>query len=76
MTNIESKFIALQTALILKDADATNVAIQGLAHTERNFVLKKGESTVDLERGKIDNQHLKDTLEAISGIIPNSRPKD
>jgi hypothetical protein len=55
LTNVETKYAALESALASKNADLTERVIGLLAETERNFLLRKGESTVELERAKIDN---------------------
>ena len=64
LTNIESKFLALRRAHQLQEAGPLKQILQSLASTERNFVLKKGETTVDLEKTKLDYQSLKEMLGA------------
>ena len=56
MTNIESKFAALRTALVLEDHKSIATVIERLATTERNHLLKKGESTVQLEQQKCEKE--------------------
>ncbi len=74
ITNIESKFVALEFSLLLRDKEAIRTTIQQLSRTERNFVLKKGESTVDLEKSRIDNHEFKELTDAITGAIASSKP--
>ena len=63
MTNVEAKQAALTISLDEDDKTVRSDIVKMLANTERNSVLKKGETTVELERVKLD----KDT---ISEIIP------
>lgn len=54
LTNIESKQIALQAAMTLSDPLAITNILNNLADTERNHVLKKDQTTVELEKAKIE----------------------
>lgn len=56
ITNVESRHMALQAAFAQEHQETTAEVIKKLASIERNFVLKKGESTVDLERLKHDKE--------------------
>lgn len=65
LTNIETKGIAI-IGILLQDDKATfsKLALK-IFDTERNFVLKKGESTVELERSRMSdysNNHLLESL--------------
>lgn len=60
VTSIESKFMALRLAA-QSDSDAHLAgAIDNLAKTERNFILNKDQTTVDLERARIDQAERSD----------------
>ena len=52
---METKYAALEAALAYKDDGLARRVIGLLAKTERNFVLKQGESTVELQRAKVDD---------------------
>jgi hypothetical protein len=65
LTNAHTKFMALETALVAGNATALNAVIRDLARTERNFVLKKGETTVEMERLKHDSDPVKDVIEQV-----------
>jgi len=60
LTNIESRWLALYSAYKLSPTCEKDTAMNGviaqLAVTERNFILKSGESTVVLERERILGQ--------------------
>ncbi len=67
LTNIESKLTAAEFAYVTKNEDALKFSIESLSKTERNFVLEKGQTTVELERAKGESQLSKDLIK----IIPN-----
>ena len=65
ITNMEFKFLALRAA-----ADAGNEKFMGgiirrFSQTERNYVLRKGQTTVEVERSKIE----KETIVSLLGAI-------
>lgn len=70
MTNVEMKslcFYALRTCEITDEAK--NTIIIELSKTERNFIIDKNKTTVDLERAKLDSNIVDSTLKNISKII-------
>ncbi|MCP3927221.1 MAG: hypothetical protein GY714_32075 [Desulfobacterales bacterium] len=69
ITNLDSHIIALESALIVNDTSQIGQVISSLSAIERNFILKKGESTVELERSKIDSQSIKDALSNITSLL-------
>lgn len=56
ITNIEQKELALSVSLLQDDSDLRAKIILHIAQTERNNVLKNGESTIQLERDKLAYQ--------------------
>lgn len=54
VTSMESKYMALRLAAQSDSGEHLASAIDSLAKTERNFILKKDQTTVDLERARID----------------------
>lgn len=54
LTNIESKLLALQAAIVHGDKKTVADIIAKLAATERNHVLTKGQTTVELEKAKME----------------------
>ncbi|MEZ0003198.1 hypothetical protein [Sinorhizobium fredii] len=57
LTNIEQKYLALNVALENKNANAVKTISEELAKAERNFILKKGETTVGLQREEIEARY-------------------
>jgi len=69
ITNIEMKALSFYTA---EKGDCSesfkNLSVE-LSKTERNFVIDKNKTTIDLERNKQDSTHLKSTAEGIAKIV-------
>ena len=81
-TNIELKLIALETSILNKDDgyDTLSKILIELSKTERNFILKKGESTVEVEKDRIESNFYKQTIETITknlkhkAFLSNQKP--
>lgn len=71
LTNVECKYLGVKLANG-EESPVLNDVVQKLVNTERNFVLEKGQSTVELEKEKAElqrNEKLTSALEkAISKI--------
>ncbi|QDH72090.1 hypothetical protein [Brevundimonas sp. M20] len=84
LTNVEAKLLAIQLYSEVKLAkpdrgDATMLEmLKGLASTERNFILRKGETTTDLHQKDIDRQEHSVLLAALSALtdqpVPRKKP--
>ena len=68
-TNIDLKLVALKTSIIHNDSDSLKVVLNDLSKTERNFILQKDESTVDIEKNKIEKLSTDKLLESIVQIV-------
>ncbi len=71
ITNVESKLIAVEVAYITKNDEAMKKALNVLVQTERNFILRKGETTVELERAKSESENMQNILKAIPSFLRN-----
>lgn len=63
--------LALRVALGAKSEELTRDVVAQLARTERNFVIHKGHTTVELERARLESEgaaSLSKALEALSSI--------
>lgn len=69
ITNIESKYAAMEYAVQYGDKESVNKVLGQLASTERNFLLKKGESTVLLEQDRITTESSNSFLQKITDLI-------
>lgn len=68
MTNIEQRELALSVSLLQDDTSVRSSILQLIAATDRNNVLEKGQSTIELEKAKIENSG--GTVETLKSIIP------
>jgi len=74
LTTMESKAVALKSALMEGKADALAGILKQLSTTERNFILKKGDTTVELERERIDAARALDVARHFREVIGSVRP--
>ncbi|CEO41956.1 hypothetical protein [Photobacterium kishitanii] len=69
ITNIEMKLLALHAAEGINDPDALKVLSHELVKTERNFVIDKNKTTVDIERSKQDTNIFSSATENLVKLI-------
>jgi len=71
LTNIESKQTALEAGFLIKESSKETLekVILNIVSTERNFILEKGQSTVDLERNKLENKINLASFETLSQFL-------
>ncbi|MDX2370540.1 MAG: hypothetical protein QNK36_19405 [Colwellia sp.] len=68
-TNIDSKIMALKAAVLTKKDSSMTSVIKNLTETDRNFILKKGESTVELEKAKHEKASFNEAVTALSKLL-------
>lgn len=80
LTNVESKLLSIE---ILKDATLVKAdrgdgallhMLQGLSATERNFILRRGESTTDLHQKDMDRQEQIAWASALASAFSTNAP--
>lgn len=69
LTNIELKIIAVEISLLKGGDKSTKTLITSFVAAERNFVLKQGETTVDIERARLESQGTKEAVEGLATIV-------
>jgi len=69
ITNVEQRRVAYEIAIGCKDAKGLHSIIAGASSVERNFILKKGESTIDLEKMKLDS--VGNASDVIKSVVPD-----
>lgn len=69
ITNIEAKYLAIEQAIILGDKPTIKKLLDHISMTERNFILKKGESTTLLESEKLNAQQQTKLLDAVTKAL-------
>jgi len=68
IVNIKMKIIALKTAAIY-ETDNLEEIIKKFAETERNFILKKDETTVDLQKNIIESNNSNKIIETLTSLL-------
>lgn len=69
LTNVDAKYAALEAALLLGDKSIVSKVIEEMSSTDRNSRLKKGESTVALEKLREENKSLTEMLGSAKDLI-------
>jgi hypothetical protein len=73
ITNVESKCLALQFAILSGNETSAKKVVEELAETERNFILKKSETTVELERARLENQNIQELVDTVKAFAPQKK---
>lgn len=58
LTNLEARLIAIGTAVMLGHDDVCKSTLQHLGKTERNHILEKGQTTTELEKARLEIEHV------------------
>lgn len=69
ITNIESKHLAVALALANDSSDGVACAIEQLSKTERNHILNKGQTTVEIEKARTEQQLTNSVMEKVSSLF-------
>jgi len=75
ITNLEAKGLALELSILCGEASAMKKVVEELAKTERNFVIKKDQTTVELEKARLESQHIHELAAVIKGALPDKKGK-
>ena len=73
MTNCDFKILALKTAFAKNDETEIDKIINSFITVERNFILKKGETTVEIEKDKSDSNQSNKLINIIKDIVAAKR---
>ncbi|EKL2588920.1 hypothetical protein QQW52_001435 [Escherichia coli] len=73
LTNVESKLAAVEFSFITNNPDGLRTSIESLSKTERNFILDKGQTTVELERAKSESELTRNIIKTIPAFFKNNR---
>ena len=74
ITNIQQRWLALKYAIINDDKESAKIIIDKLSATERNFIIKKSETTHDLERLRMDQNDVKELLSSMKSLFHGKGP--
>lgn len=75
LTNLESKHIALRAAFKQNDATTINAVIITLAATERNRILNKNQTTIELEAARIEKHSTVELNKLLTNLVSSFAPK-
>lgn len=73
MTNVEAKYASLVVALRTSNAESCSEVIKNLCATERNHILEKGQTTVELEKAKVDKAEITTLVKSFSDLIKKQK---
>ena len=68
LTNLQSRMLALEAAFATTNKATQNEIFMEMARTERNFVLKKGESTVGIRLAEIEGAQSKGIVSILESL--------
>lgn len=69
LTNVEQKHVALITAIKYGESVVRNEVISKFASTERNHVLEKDQTTVELEKSRIEKESLSEVAKHMADML-------
>ena len=69
LTNIESKLYSVMFAYLTKSDDSLKEGLLSLSTTERNFILQKDQTTVELEKAKSESALTQNIIKNIPAIF-------
>lgn len=73
LTNIESKNIALLSAINLSDKSIIKEVILKIVNTERNRILEKGQTTSDIELSKIEKTNMEHIAKHLTALLSKEK---
>lgn len=71
LTNIESKNLAVQIAKQSNNHKLITLCVEKFLSTERNFILEKDQSTIEIEKERISSNNTNNTLKVLKDIFKN-----
>ncbi|HFX6223808.1 hypothetical protein [Acinetobacter nosocomialis] len=69
LTNIEAKYLSLQIAKQTNNHKLITTILDELVKTERNFILEKGQSTIEIEKEKISSTSSSNALKTVTDLL-------
>jgi hypothetical protein len=73
LTNLEGKYVALRFAIASDDNSLKSKVVEELCKTERNFILKKDESTVYSEQFRVENEFALSLAKTFSEVLDKAK---
>jgi hypothetical protein len=76
LTNVELKQTSLKSALITNDNDLIKSVTMNLNITERNAILTKEQTSIEIERIRVENEINKDYLNKVWDLLSINKSTD
>ncbi|RFB68596.1 MULTISPECIES: hypothetical protein [unclassified Herbaspirillum] len=73
LTNVQSKILAVEMAIGSGIKDALPASVAALSQTERNFILQKDQTTVELEKAKSDSELSRSILKVVPSLFKQKK---
>ncbi|WP_426427064.1 hypothetical protein [Pseudomonas palmensis] len=73
LTNIELKYISLRAAIQLDRNDTAHKVISNFSETERNHVLEKGQSTIELKKIELEKNQFIEVAKSLVSLSPKAK---
>ncbi|WP_222832267.1 hypothetical protein [Pseudomonas sp. SC3(2021)] len=73
LTNLESKHMALLAALRHNNSEILLKVIGALSDTERNHILEKGQTTIEIEKMQLEKNQLVEVAQTLASLFPKSK---
>ena len=75
LTNLEVKYLGVVSAVLADDKEAVREASKSLLAVERNHVLSKGQTTIELEKYKIESRSSSEVLKLLPKFFGKKNPE-
>lgn len=73
LINLELKYISLTAAAHLRRQETLHKVITTLSETERNHILEKGQSTIELKKVELEKNQLIEITKSLVSLAPKSK---
>ncbi|WP_285415109.1 hypothetical protein [Pseudomonas sp. efr-133-TYG-5] len=75
LTNLEVKYLGVVSAVLADDEEAVRDASKSLLSVERNHVLSKGQTTIELEKYKIESRSSSEVIKLLPKLFGKKNPE-
>lgn len=73
ITNLEAKYLSLQIALSMNNHKVINSMLENIVKTERNFILEKDQSTIELEKERLNSNNANSVIDMLKEMISSKK---
>ncbi|MHA6196577.1 hypothetical protein ACX3YG_19645 [Pseudomonas wadenswilerensis] len=73
LTNLEARYLSLVAALHIERAETSHKVISSLVETERNHILEKGQTTIELKKIEMEKNQFVEITKSLISLAPKSK---